>query len=118
MRATDLLVAFGIEPGDDEIALLVKEEKAAAILDDKSIGPADGFAGGSGLEGLPDPLAGVRFEAAQLAIAAHTVDVSVLEKGRAHDRVEVFGVLLAGLFRAPNRVGRRFALLAPRHTRA
>src|SRR5258707_1124327 len=82
------------------------------------IGPAHRFTGGGGLEGFPDPLARDGFQTAQLAVTADAIDVSVLQKGRAHDGIEMRGVFLAGFFRAPNGGGGRFVALELHHERA
>ena len=116
--AADFLVAARAELGDDQVALFVEEEEAVAVLHDERIGPADGFAGGGGLEGFPDALAGLRLQAAQLAVAADAVNVAVFEEGRAHDGVEVGGVLLVHLERAPDGGGGGFGRVEPQHERA
>src|SRR2546422_6251078 len=101
VRAADFFVAARGEFGDDQVAFLVEEEKAVPVFDDESVGPADGFARGGGLESFPNALARAGFEAAQLAVAADAVDVAVFEEGRTHNGVEAFSVLLSGLFGAP-----------------
>jgi hypothetical protein len=54
VRAADLLVAFGRQPGDDQITLLVEEEEAVLILDNEGIGPARFLAvGGGWRQGFP-----------------------------------------------------------------
>src|SRR5438034_4623909 len=95
MGAADLFVGFRGEPGDDEITFFVEEKEAVAIFHDESIGPADRLPRGGGLECFPDPLARGGFQAAQLAVTADAIDVSVLQKRRAHDGIEMCGVVLA-----------------------
>ncbi len=94
MGAADLLVAFGGELGDDEVALLIGEEEAVGVFDDEGIGPADERAAGGGSHGFPEALAGFELEAAELAVAADAVDVAVLNEGGADKAVEGVGVFL------------------------
>ncbi len=55
------------------------------MLDEKGVSPARLHSAAGGREILPDPLAGVGAQTAQLSVAAHAVDVVVLKKGRRHD---------------------------------
>src|SRR5260370_16721009 len=68
--------------GDDQIAVLVEEKKAIAVRDQESIGPALLAGAGSCLKRLPEAIARGCLQAAQLAIAAHAIDIIVLEIGR------------------------------------
>src|ERR1041384_3105123 len=116
--AAELFIALRAEVGNDEIAEFVEEEKPITVLDDKGVSPADPLAGGGGLERFPDALAGLGFEAAELTIAANAVDIAILEKGCAEDRVQVSSVFLADFLRAPKRGGSRFAGIELKHERA
>src|SRR5207244_1444730 len=62
---------------------------------------------GRGLMGRPNPLARVGLETAQLAIAAHAVDVAVLDERRGYDAVQAVGFLrhFAGALAAPGDLG-------------
>src|SRR5260370_42403309 len=77
--------------GDDQIAVLVEEKKAIAVRDQESIGPALLAGAGSCLKRLPEAIARGCLQAAQLAIAAHAIDIIVLEIGRADDAVQAVG---------------------------
>src|ERR1035441_3122840 len=92
MRAADLLVAARAKLRDDQIPLLVEEEKAVPVLHDEGVGPADWFAGGRSLEGFPNALAGLHLQATQLPVTADAVNEAVFKERRAHDGVEVGGV--------------------------
>src|SRR5438876_10796476 len=50
--AADLLVALGAQPGDDQITLLVDQEEAVAILDEKDVAGV-GFLAVVGRHALP-----------------------------------------------------------------
>src|SRR5205823_104997 len=67
----DLLVSLRRHPRDDQVALLVEEEIAIVLRDDERVLPAVLvlLAAVRRAQVLPDALAGLRFEAAQLAVA-------------------------------------------------
>src|SRR5690348_18194104 len=77
----DLFISFRSEPGDNQIALFIEEEKPGAILDDEGVCPAHRLTGGCCPKRLPHTFAGRRVQTTQLAVAAHTVNVSILKKG-------------------------------------
>ena len=80
----------------------LKRKKRSPILDNEGVGPAHFLAvGGGGAEGFPNPLAGGGLEAAQLAVAANAVDVSVLQERRAQGGVQGVGVLFADALALP-----------------
>src|SRR5262249_39377852 len=82
VRPTHLLVPPGAEPGDDEVALFVEQEVAVLVLDEEGVAPPLGLVRAvhvrdllrgerpaRGPHVLPDPLAGLRLDAAQLPVA-------------------------------------------------
>src|SRR5262249_3274808 len=73
-----------------------------------------------GLERFPDAFAGVGLEAAQLAVAAHAVDVAVLDDRGRHDGVQAVGLVgkLALAFAAPKYGFRRLVRVELEHDRA
>src|SRR5262249_7084664 len=79
MRPADLVVALRRQLGDDEIAFLIEDEESIALWDQEGIAPAL-FLAGRGLERFPDAFAGVGLETPQLTVAAHAVDVTVLDE--------------------------------------
>src|SRR5262249_50386199 len=95
--AVDLVVALRCEPRDDQVAFLVEDEPAPAgltlrairgnVRDEERVAPAHFLAAGGG-EGLPQPLTGVRFQAAKLAVTPDAVDVAVQDDRRGHEAVE------------------------------
>src|SRR5207249_285526 len=87
MRAADLFIALGTQLRDDEIALLIRQEKPIAVHDNEGRRPALLFAAG-GNKSLPYTLARIGFEAAELAIAARAVDVAVTDERRCDDTVQ------------------------------
>src|ERR1017187_7686397 len=106
VRPADLLVALGSEPGDDQITLFIEQEKTVLILDNEGVGPARFLAvGGGGAEGFPKPLSAGGLEAAQLAVAANAVDISVLQERRAQGAVQSVGILFAHALALPNQIG-------------
>ena len=105
--AAEFFVAFRGESGDDEVALFIGEEEAVGVFNQEGIRPADGFVTRGGGEGFPETLAGVELQAAEFAIAAHAVDVTVLDKGRAHEAVQCVGLLFAKAFAFPLQRGSR-----------
>src|ERR1044071_2593058 len=116
MSAADFIVTLGREPGDNEISLLIEQEESVAVLYDESVAPADGFAIGRGFERFPEARTGLGIEAAKLPVAAHAIDVTVLQEWRAHHGVEVSSILLARLLRLPGHLG--FVLFKAHHHRA
>src|SRR5438477_11652623 len=118
MRSADFLVTFRAQPGDDQIALFVEEEKPVAVFHDEGIGPADRFAGSGCLEGFPNAFSSSCFQAAQLAVTANAINIIVLEKWCAHNGIKMRGILLARLFGPPKCTGRWFARIELHHERA
>src|SRR5260370_2960410 len=77
VNPADFLVAQQAEEGDDQVALFIRQKKPVAVFYQKGIGPAR-FLPAAGVKGFPHPLAGVRFQATPLAVAATPVyDVAV-----------------------------------------
>src|SRR5439155_7016919 len=64
VSAADLVIALGTQAGDDQVAVVVEEEKAVAVLDDEHV-TAIGLLAVVGLVGRPDALARVHFHAAE-----------------------------------------------------
>src|SRR5262249_16567069 len=87
----DFFVSFRREPGDDEVALFIEQDRPVPLLHQESVFPTV-FAflvAAGGLERLPDPLAGLKPQTAHLAIATDTVDIPIPDEGRRHDDVQV-----------------------------
>ena len=87
------------------------------MLHEKGVGPARLHSAASGREILPDPLAGVGSQAAQLPVAANAVDVVVLKKRCRHDAVQLFCVFFAGALALPRQRGRWFIRVEIHHHR-
>ena len=104
----DLLVAFRSELRDDEIALFIGEEEAVSVFDDEGISPAHRFVSRGGGKGFPDTFTRVELQTAKLAVAAHAVDVTVFDEGRAHEAVQRVGVFFTEAFAFPMQRGFRF----------
>src|SRR5437016_10653119 len=117
VRAAEFLVAARTKVRDDQVSLLVEQEKPVGILHDEGVGPADGFASGSRLKCFPDPFARVRFQAAKLAVTADAIDIALFQKWRTHDGVQMGRVLFALLFRAPQSRGYRPRRVESKHER-
>ncbi len=84
MRPANLLVAFGIHLRDDQIPFLIEQEEVILILNNERVGPAHFLAvGRRSLQSLPNPLASVSPEAAQLPVTANAVDKAILKERRA-----------------------------------
>ncbi|MDB6123220.1 MAG: hypothetical protein JWQ71_2213 [Pedosphaera sp.] len=110
--AADFFVTFGTKFRDDEVAFFVEEEKAVGVFDEEGVGPAHFFfVVGGGFEGFPNAVAGVGFEAAELAIATDAVDVAVFEKRGDHGGVEGVGIFLADFFALPDEGGGGFVVV-------
>src|SRR5262249_30348478 len=102
----NLFVAFGAQLGDDQIALLRRQEEAIPVLDQENIRRTYLLAA-VGFQRTPQALAGVGLDADELAVAGRAVNMTVFHKGRAEDAVEAVllritlpGDLGAGLFAA------------------
>ena len=107
----DLLVAVDGESGDGEVALFGEEEVAVLVRGDEDCSPPGRSVEGDGFEGLPDPLAGEGFHAAELSVAAGPEEVAIPEDHGVHDAVEMGGLPLAGLVGAVDDVGGAVVLL-------
>ena len=118
MRPAEFLVTTRAEPGDNEVALFIRQKEHLAVLDKEGVGPAHWLAVGGGGKGFPEALARIGLETAQLAVAAHTVDVSVLQERGGDDRVQAIGFLLAAAFAPPEHFGRGFGRVEPHHQRS
>src|ERR1041384_6852506 len=117
MRAADFFVTFGTELRDNEIAFFVGQKEAITIFDDERRGPAHFFATGR-FKTFPDAFAGVGVEAAELAVAAHAVNVAAIEERRAHDAVQTVGVPFTLALAAPEQSRRRLGRIQLPHHRA
>src|SRR5205807_1433130 len=53
-----------------------------------------------------------------LSIAADAVNITILQKWRAHNRVQMRGIFFARLLRSPRGFGRRSVPLQPQHKRS
>src|SRR5260370_26482624 len=105
MRAADFLIAARTELRDDQVAIFIEQEKAVPVFDDEGVGPAHFLAAGCrGVQRFPEAFAGVRLEAAQLAIAANAVDVAVLQDRRAHGGMQRIGVFFTDSLSLPDRL--------------
>src|SRR5262245_40815108 len=119
LRAANLVVALWRQTRDDEVALLVKNEIAILVRDQERVRPASLLAAGS-LERFPQAFAGRGFQAAQLAVAAHAIDVAVLHDGSAHEAMQAVGQLagLAATFAFPEDLSARLLGVEFQHHRA
>src|SRR5260221_14429788 len=102
MRAVNLLVSLRTQLRDDQISLFIKQKKSIPILNDKSIRPSPGLAPCGRLECLPNPFTRICFQTPQLAVTAHPIDVPILQKGCAQDRIQMRRFFLACLLSAPS----------------
>src|ERR1035441_1677400 len=93
----------------------VKQQEAVPVLYDEGVGPTDGFTRGRSLKGFPNALAGLHLQATQLPVTADAVNEAVFKERRAHDGVEVGGVLLVALERAPGGGCRGLVGVEPQH---
>src|SRR5258708_30123864 len=106
MRAADFLVTFGTELRDNQVAFLVEQKKSVRVFYDERVGPAHFLAvGRGGVQRFPEALAGVRLEAAQLAIAANAVNMAVLQEWRAHGGMEGVRVFFTDSLALPDGLG-------------
>ena len=117
MGAAEFVITLRREARDEQVALLIEDEIAVGVFHEEGVAPADFLAAGRG-ECFPDALAGVGFEAAELAVTAHTVNVAAFEKRRGHDAVQRVGVALAAFLRAPDHGGGGFLPVEFQHHRA
>jgi hypothetical protein len=72
------------------LAAIIEHPNLVAVFDHVNRGPS--FARHGGIA-FPHPISGLGVEAAQLAIAVHSIDVVSLEIGGADDRVQGVGDL-------------------------
>ena len=80
LRAADLLVTFGAEPGNDQLAKIVREKISVTVPDGKHIGPTRrSFAGGR-CEGAPDAFSIGQTRADEVAAIAAGVEMAVGQK--------------------------------------
>src|SRR5438552_2177266 len=101
MRAADFIVAVSGELRDDQVPLFVCEKKSIAVFDQESVSPAL-FLSTRGREGFPNSLTGCGVKATQLAVAAHAIDITVVDERRGDDTVQAIGIPFVFAFAAPN----------------
>src|SRR5689334_13279539 len=104
MSAADFGISLGSKAGNDQVALFVRDKKAAAVLDQKSIGPSlRPIIGGSRGESLPNASASFGVEASELAVRTDAKNEVPFNGGCADDAVQVFGIFFARLLCLPDR---------------
>src|SRR6516165_395911 len=93
----DFLVFLWRQASNDQIASLVEEENPVPLGNQKGVAPAERFTH-NWFVSLPNAFAGVGFDAAQFAVAAHAIDMAVFDERSVHDTMESVGAL--GFFAA------------------
>src|SRR5262245_25802050 len=83
MSAVDFPVALRRQLGQDQVALVVEDYKAIPLWHHEG-GRADGLLAARGCICLPELLAGVFLETAQLAIRTDAVEMAILQHRRGH----------------------------------
>src|SRR5262245_22712757 len=106
MSPADLAVTGRTQMRDNQVACLVRQKEPITILHDENVLPAIGLTarvtGRSGrLERFPDAFAGLELQATKLSVATDSINVTVLEYGRAHDGMELIGTKLAVTLATP-----------------
>src|SRR5438270_8799513 len=100
LGAADFLVTLGTQSGDDQLAVIVIDKEAIAVPHDERGGPAGLLAGDR--QRLPNALARGRAEAAELAVAADSVNVVAIEDGGRDQRMKAVGIDLAVALSLPD----------------
>ena len=93
LGAADFLEPLRGQRGNQQFAALVEHPHPLSVADYMDRAPT-GL--GDRRQVLPDPIAGPRIQAAQFAIAVHTINVIALEVRRADHRVQGVSFSLAG----------------------
>ena len=78
MSPVDLFVAFGIEVGQDQVPLIVANDRLRPLGNEEGIGAVGLLAAGGGVT-FPEQFPGLRIQTADFAIGADTIDTAVLE---------------------------------------
>ena len=117
-RPAEFLRAGWLERRDDEVAVLGAEEEAVAVLHNVGVRAFEFLALGNEREVFPNALTRGGFEAAELAVVAHAVDMAGFEEGRGHQRVQVHRVLLADLLCLPQHLRTGALRVELQHERA